>query len=67
MAGIGEYLTTSALLASAISIVTINLGYYLGGALKPLVAARHSAIPAIYFRISSAEIVAAIWIAGQVY
>ena len=39
-AGVRSYLLTSAVATSLISIVTINLGYYLGNALLPLVRLR---------------------------
>ncbi len=67
ISGIGDYLGSSALVAAVFSIVTINVGYYLGVALRPLVVSRLSGTPVVFFRISSAVVVAAIWIAGQVY
>ena len=39
-AGVRSYLLTSAVSASLISMVTINLGYYLGNAIRPLVPRR---------------------------
>jgi hypothetical protein len=65
--GIGDYLRVDALIASAISIVTINLGYYLGGVIQPIISSKKIGIPVAYFRIVSIAFVAAIWIAGQIY
>ena len=61
------YLSTDALLASLISIVTIHLGYYLGNALQPHILSGKLRTPVAAFRIASVVLVAAIWIAGQLY
>jgi hypothetical protein len=66
-AGIRSYLTSDAVSASLISIVTINLGYYLGNAIQPDTLLRKLQMPAVTFRIVSVVLVAAIWIAGQIY
>jgi len=42
-AGVRSYLLTAAVAASLISMVTINLGYYLGNAIRPLVPLRKPA------------------------
>jgi hypothetical protein len=65
--GIIDYLTGSALYAALISLVTINLGYYLGNVLRAFVPPGKIKIPAVYFQAISIVIVAAIWIAGQIY
>lgn len=67
MAGIGDYLMDSAVVASLITIVTINLGYYLGNAMKPILVPGRIGLPAVAFRVSAVVLVAAIWIAGQMY
>jgi len=66
-AGIRSYLLSSALSASLISMVTMNLGYYLGNAIQPYALLRKLRIPAVVFRIISVVLVAAIWVAGQMY
>jgi len=66
-AGIRSYLLSDAVSASLISIVTIHLGYYLGNALQPYALLRKLRMPAVMFRIVSIALVAAIWIAGQIY
>jgi membrane protein DedA with SNARE-associated domain len=66
-AGIRLYLLSSAVTAALISMVTIHLGYYLGNALRPDALAQKLRMPAVAFRIVSVVLVAAIWIAGQVY
>ncbi len=66
-AGIRSYLLSDALGASLISIVTINLGFYLGNAIQPNALLSRLRMPAVAFRIVSVVLVAAIWIAGQVY
>jgi hypothetical protein len=64
---IRSFLLADAVVASLISIVTIQLGYYLGGVVRPYVRLSESRTPAVVFRVASVVIVAAIWIAGQVY
>ena len=61
------YLGMDALIASLISIVTIHLGYYLGNALQPYALPGKLRTPVAAFRIASVVLVAAIWIAGQLY
>jgi hypothetical protein len=65
--GIVSYLTTSGLLAAVFSIVTINLGYYLGNVLRPLITEKKLGMPASLFRVSTVVALAAIWIVGQIY
>jgi hypothetical protein len=65
--GIIDYLTVDAVIATAFSIVTINVGFYLGNVLRPIITERKFGMPAAYFRIASFVIVSAIWIAGQIY
>jgi hypothetical protein len=65
-AGIRSYLTSDAVSASLISIVTIHLGYYLGNAIQPYVLPKLR-MPAVAFRVVSVVLVAAIWIAGRIY
>ena len=65
--GIRSYLLTSAVSASLISIVTIHLGYLLGNAIQPDALLRRMRMPAVMFRIVSVVLVAAIWVAGQMY
>jgi hypothetical protein len=67
MNGIIDYLTVDAVIATAISLITINMGYFLGNVLRPIVAERKFGMPAVYFRIASFIFVGAIWIAGQIY
>jgi hypothetical protein len=64
---IRSFLLADAVSASLISIVTIHLGYYLGGVVRPYVMLSESRTPAVVFRVASVVIVAAVWIAGQVY
>jgi len=66
-AGIRLYLLSGAVTASLISIVTINLGYYLGNATRPFTLLRITGMRAVMFRIVSVALVVAIWIAGQIY
>ena len=66
-AGIRTYLLSGAVSASLISIVTINLGYYLGNAIRPLALLRIMGMRVVMFRIVSAALVVAVWIAGQIY
>lgn len=66
-AGIQAYLVGSALTASLISIVTINIGYYLGNAIQPQALLQRLRMPAIAFSLVSLVLVAAIWVAGQIY
>lgn len=66
-AGIRLYLLSAAVSASLISIVTIHLGYYLGNAIQPYALLRKLRRPAVMFRVVSVVLVAAIWIAGQIY
>ena len=65
--GIGEYIYTDGLMASLISILTINLGYYLGTALRSYFESRKADLPFAFFRVISISVVAVIWIAGQIY
>jgi hypothetical protein len=65
--GIADYLAGSGLIAAAASIVTINLGYYLGNILRPIVVEKRTGIPVSLMKISTLVIVAAIWVAGQIY
>jgi hypothetical protein len=65
--GIRSYLMSDALTASLISIVTIHLGYYLGNSLKPDAVTQSLRMPLVAFRVVSVVLVAAIWIAGQIY
>ncbi len=65
--GIRSYLLSDAVIASLISIVTINIGYYLGNAIQPNTLANRLQRPAVMFRIISVALVAAIWVAGQIY
>jgi hypothetical protein len=64
---IRSYLLADAVSASLISIVTIHLGYYLGKVIRPYIQLHESRMPVIAFRVVSVVLVAAIWIAGQVY
>ena len=66
-AGIRSFLLSDAVSASLISIVTIHLGYYLGNAIQPDALLSKLRMPTVAFRIVSVVLVAAIWIAGQVY
>jgi hypothetical protein len=66
-AGIGSYLLVDAAIASAISIVTINFGYYLGNVIRPYDVLRRIGMPAVMFKVVSVVLVAAIWVAGQIY
>jgi hypothetical protein len=65
--GVVSYLSFDAVSASLITAVTIHLGYYLGRAVGPLAQPRTSRMPAMAFRIVSVALVAAIWMAGQIY
>ncbi len=65
--GIRSFLLADALSASLISIVTIHLGYYLGNVIRPYLLLRESRMPAVVFKVVSVVLVAAIWIAGQMY
>ncbi len=65
--GIRSFLLADAVSASLISIVTIHLGYYLGNAIQPHALLSKLRIPTVAFRIVSVVLVAAIWIAGQIY
>jgi hypothetical protein len=64
---IRAYLLADAVSASLISIVTIHLGYYLGNAIQPDALLRRLRMPTVALRIISVVLVAAIWIAGQIY
>lgn len=66
-AGIRTYLLSSAVSASLIAIVTIHLGYYLGNAIQPYDLLPKLRMPAVMFRVISVALVAAIWVAGQIY
>jgi len=65
--GIRSYLMSDALTASLISLVTIHLGYHLGNSLKPDTVTQRLRMPPVAFRVVSVALVAAIWIAGQIY
>ncbi len=67
MDGIVDYLTIDGLIAALISIITINLGFYLGGVLRSAFGERKIGVAAPIFRVASLTAVAAIWIAGQLY
>lgn len=66
-AGIGSFLALDALIAAAITMVTINVGYYLGNAIEPHAVLRKIGAPTLLFRIVTIALVAAIWAAGQMY
>ena len=66
-AGIRSFLLADAVSASLISIVTIHLGYYLGNAIQPDALLSKLRMPTVALRIASVVLVAAIWIAGQIY
>jgi hypothetical protein len=66
-AGIGTYLSVDAVVASAISLVTINVGYYLGNAIQPHVVLRKLGLPGVSFQVVSVVLVAVLWVAGQIY
>jgi hypothetical protein len=66
-AGIIDYLSSDAAIAAVVSIITINLGYYLGNALRPFIIERKIGRPMAYFRIASIMVVGVVWIAGQIY
>ena len=65
--GIWEYLVTSAAIATLLSLVTINIGYFLGNVAKKYIETREIGLPAAMFRTGSLAVVVAIWIAGQMY
>lgn len=65
--GVISYLRADAVSASLITIVTIHLGYYLSRAVQPLALPQASRMPAVAFRIVAVALVAAIWVAGQIY
>lgn len=65
--GVIDYLGAGALAAALISIATINLGYYLGNILYRQAGSREIGAFAVYYRIVSIVLVAAIWLAGQIY
>lgn len=67
MAGVKGYILVDGTFAAVASIITINIGYYLGNALRPLFAERKIGLPVGVFRAVSLVVVAAIWIAGQLY
>jgi hypothetical protein len=62
---IQTYLTSDALKATLISMVTIHVGYHLGGLMQPAALLQRLRLPAVAFRVASIVLVAAIWIAGQ--
>ncbi len=66
-AGVVSYLRSDALSASLITIVTIHLGYYLGRAVQPYGLPQSSRVPAVALRVVAVALVAAIWVAGQMY
>ena len=66
-AGVVSYLRADALTASVITIVTIHIGYYLGKAVQPLALPRTTRMPVVAFRVVSVALLAAIWVAGQIY
>ncbi len=65
--GIRDFLAHDAVSASIISIVAINIGYYLGNAIQPYAVLRKIGMPAAFFRIVTVVLAAAIWAAGQIY
>jgi len=65
--GIRSFLLADAVIATLISMVTIHFGYYLGRALEPYAAKRKTGLPTVAFRVVSVVLVAAIWVAGQIY
>lgn len=65
-AGVREYLLTGAVSASLISIFTLNLGYYIGNAIRPSPFRRISKLRTVLFRVICLFLVAGIWIAGQI-
>ncbi len=67
MSGIVDYLTLDALIAALVSIVTIHLGFYLGGVFRSAFGERKIGVATPIFRVASLTVVAAIWIAGQLY
>jgi len=64
---IRSFLLADAVSASLISIVTLHLGYYLGNVIQPYALQRESRTPAVVLRVVAVVLVAAIWIAGQMY
>jgi hypothetical protein len=67
LAGIRSFLLADAVSASLISIMTIHLGYYLGNSIQPNGLLSKLRMPSFAIRIVSIMLVAAIWIAGQIY
>jgi hypothetical protein len=67
LSGIVSYLGSSGLKAALFSIVTINLGYYLGNILQTAIAEKKLGLPLAIFRATSLVVVVGIWIAGQIY
>jgi hypothetical protein len=67
MSGIIDYLATDALIASLISIVTIDFGYKLGNVLQQIWVPGKVRMPSSVVRVGAIVLVAAIWIAGQMY
>ena len=62
-----DYLSSSALIATAFSIVTINAGYYLGNVLRSSFVSKRIDFSSSAFRMTSLVLVGVIWIAGQIY
>jgi hypothetical protein len=65
--GIGDYVGSRALVATLFSAVTINLGYYLGGFLRPHFLSGKPGLTVTFIRIATAILVIAIWAVGQIY
>jgi hypothetical protein len=64
LTGIGEYLSSSALIAAITSIITINLGLYVGEWFKRLLTFNKQSEALPYFRAVSIALVIVIWVAG---
>jgi len=62
--GIGEYLISGALYAAVFSLAAIQLGFYIGAALKPIRLSLTSRFAISSFRLVSAAITLLIWIVG---
>lgn len=62
--GIGDYLVTGALFAAIYSLIAIQIGYYIGAALKPFRSNLTDKIAIFSFRLAAAAIVLVIWIIG---
>jgi hypothetical protein len=65
--GVDDYIVSRALVAALVSVVTINIGYYLGNFLRPYFLSGRNRPAMISLRITAAILVMAIWVAGQIY